>query len=967
MRSKTLLTFFLACLFFMPENALAGHKLLQGPAADDPMQVHIYQLDNGLQVYLTANREEPRFYAEIVVRAGSKHDPQDATGIAHYLEHMLFKGSRQMGTLDFEKEKVHLDRIEALYEQHFLETDPEKRAEIYAQINAENQLAAQYAIPNELDRLYTGMGERALNAHTWVEETVYKVDLPANRLEQWAKVEAERFHQPVFRLFQTELETVYEEKNRSMDDKDRVIRKAVQEQLYKSHPYRNTTLGSIEHLKNPSLARMYEFYHTYYVPNNMAIVISGDIDIEQTIELIDREFSLWQAKKLPKQAKWKEPKIKEAERVEVVYPGEEYVLLAMRTAPRTHKDAETLQIIDMILDNSTAGLINLNLNQQQRVREAGSYPWLHNDHGAQYLWGMPKQDQTLEEVEQLLRAQIELIKSGEFDDWIIPAIVTDFKKSYKKRLEGNGPRVSLMRDSYLSFEKWDHAVATLDRMGKLRKKDIVKVAKKYFKNGYVVGYRRDGQIDIPPIDKPPIDKIDIDPARQSAFTASIMELDFEEIEPSYVVPGKDYTKEELRDRVQLYHARNPLNDLFSFEISIDTGTLADNRLPIARDLIDKIATPRFTSEDLKKEWYKLGTDFNVSTNDQQTTISISGLDENFSASLALLVETLRQPATDDATVDELKKIILTKREDAVKDQRTIHQALYRYHRLGDKAYYRRVLSNEQVSALDRDELLDLIRSLLDYEQTLSYTGTLPAAQLKTVLKQHYPLPTALKETPPHQILENFQPEKTQIYFFNKEMAQAQVRIEFGDVPYTASLEPAVELFNDYFYGGMAGIVFQEIREARALAYSVGALYFNGGEKNEYNLMVGSMGTQADKTPEAVGALVSLLDDMPVSEERFTAAQGSVVSKYRTERLGFRQVLGTIRDWERKQVPVDPRPWRFEQIRTADLSTVLDFQREHIKNRAKLISITGDKNKIDMEALAKHGEIIEVGLDDLFAF
>ncbi len=967
MRLNPLAILFLACLFSTPENAQAGHKLIQRPATNDPMQVHIYQLDNGLQVYLTANREEPRFYAELVVRAGSKHDPQDATGIAHYLEHMLFKGSRQLGTLDFAKEQVHLDRIEALYEQHFHETDPDKRAQIYAQINEENQLAAQYAIPNELDRLYTGMGERALNAHTWVEETVYKVDLPANRLEQWAKVEAERFHQPVFRLFQTELETVYEEKNRSMDNKDRVIRNAVQEQLYKNHPYRNTTLGSVDHLKNPSLARMYEFYHSYYVPNNMAIAISGDIDLERTIELIDREFSLWQTKKLPKQAQWKEPKIKEVERVEVTYPGEEYVLLAVRTAPRTHKDAEVLQIIDMILDNSTAGLINLNLNQQQRVREAGSYPWLHNDHGAQYLWGIPKQDQTLAEVEQLLWEQIELIKSGQFDDWIIPAIVTDFKKNYKQRLEGNGPRVSLMRDSYLSFEKWDHAVATLERMGELRKKDIVKVANKYFKKGYVVGYRRDGQIDIPSIDKPPIDKIDIDPSRQSAFSASITELEFEEIEPSYVVPGKDYSKEEFRDGVQLYHAHNPLNDLFSFEISIDTGSLADRRLDIARDLIDKVATPRFSSEDLKKEWYKLGSDFNINIGDQQTTISISGLDENFSASLALLVETLRQPATDDATLDELKQIILTKREDAVKDQRTIHQALYRYHRLGDKAYYRRVLSNEQVQALGRDELLALTRSLLDYEQTLSYTGTLPAAQLKTILTQHYPLPADLTGTPPHQILKNFQPEKTQIYFFNKEMAQAQVRIEFGDVPYTASLEPAVELFNDYFYGGMAGIVFQEIREARALAYSVGALYYNGGEKDEYNLMVGAMGTQADKTPEAVGALVGLLDDMPVSEERFTAAQGSVVSKYRTERLGFRQVLGSVRDWERKQVPVDPRPWRFEQIRTADLHTVLDFHSEHIQGRAKLISITGDKSKIDMEALGEHGEIIEIGLDDLFAF
>ena len=222
-------------ILWMASPAEAGYTLIQQPAANDPMQVHIYELDNGLQVYLTANREEPRFYAEIIVRAGSKHDPQDATGIAHYLEHMLFKGSRQ-GTLDFEAEKEHLDRIEALYEEHFSETDPERRIALYAQINEANQLAAQYAIPNELDRLYTAMGERALNAHTWLEETVYKVDLPSNRLAHWAKVEAERFHQPVFRLFQTELETVYEEKNRSMDNKDRVIRKAVQQQLYKSIP-----------------------------------------------------------------------------------------------------------------------------------------------------------------------------------------------------------------------------------------------------------------------------------------------------------------------------------------------------------------------------------------------------------------------------------------------------------------------------------------------------------------------------------------------------------------------------------------------------------------------------------------------------------------------------------------------------------------------------------------------------------
>lgn len=957
-----------ALVFLALAEALpAEYKLLHGPDPKDPMQAHIYQLDNGLTVYLTQNKEEPRFYAEIAVRAGSKHDPQDATGIAHYLEHMLFKGSKKIGTLDYEREKVHLDRIEELYEQHFGETDPAKRAAIYAQINAENQRAAAYAIPNELDRLYTAMGERGLNAHTWVEETVYKVELPANRLAQWAKTEAERFHEPVFRLFQTELETVYEEKNRALDNKGRVIRQAVQEQLYKVHPYRVTTLGTVAHLKNPSLKRMYEFYHAYYVPNNMAIFISGDIDLDETIQLIEREFSLWQRSDLPPFPAYPEPALSQVERVEVQYPGEEYVLLAFRTAQRTHEDAEALQILDMILDNATAGLINLNLNQQQQVREAGSYPYLLNDYGAQYLWGIPKQGQTLEEVEALLLAQLDLLKAGQFEDWIIPAIVTDFKKSVKQGQENNRSRVGFMRDSFLGFEEWRHAVRALDRMAQIEKRDIVAVANTYFNGGYVAGYRRDGEQDIPEIAKPPLDKIDIDAARQSAFFAAIMAMPFAEIEPTYLVPERDFTTRELAGGNKLYYVRNPLNDLFDFSIAIDLGSLTENRLPIARELLDKSGTARFTAEALKKEWYKLGTDFRMSVGDQETTISISGLDDHFAASLALLSELMRGPTTDDATLAELQAILIARRDDALKDHRTIHEALYRYHRWGDLAYYRRVLSNEEVRALGRQELIDLLSGLLSHRQTLSYTGSQTIEEVQAILAQHYSLPVSPVEPPPYQVLAFTQPEQTQIYFFDKEMAQALVRIEYVDVPYQAALEPAVELFNDYFYGGMAGIVFQEIREARALAYSVGALYFNGRDKADYNYMVGGMGTQADKTPEAVAAFVGLLDDIPASPERFAAAQLSVLNQYRTERLGFHSVLGAVRGWERKGLAGDPRTGRFEQIQASTLNAVLEFYRQHVQGRPKLISITGDKSKMDLEALAAQGAIIELGLEDLFAF
>ena len=243
-----------------PEVSL-GYARINESNECDPLDTHIYELDNGLQVYLTENHEEPRFYAEIAVRAGSKHDPADGTGLAHYLEHLLFKGNENLGTLDYEAEKPYLDAIVELYEQHFVETDESRRAEIYSEINRVAQQAAEFAVPNEIDKLYNSMGGSGLNAHTWYEETVYKVGLPSNRIHQWAEIESDRFINPVFRLFHTELETVYEEKNRTLDNGGRIIGTAIDDLLYKIHPYgQQPTIGTVDHLKNPSLVYIQDYF-----------------------------------------------------------------------------------------------------------------------------------------------------------------------------------------------------------------------------------------------------------------------------------------------------------------------------------------------------------------------------------------------------------------------------------------------------------------------------------------------------------------------------------------------------------------------------------------------------------------------------------------------------------------------------------------------------------------------------------
>ncbi|MDO9478809.1 MAG: insulinase family protein [Pseudohongiella sp.] len=943
-----------------------GYKRLYPANPDDPLDAHIFELDNGLQVYLTANHEEPRFYAEIAVRAGSKHDPADATGLAHYLEHLLFKGNQTMGTLDYEAERPHLEQIQALYEQHFNETDPTRRAEIYAEINRVSQLASQYAIPNEIDKVYNSMGATGLNAHTSNEETVYKVGLPSNRLQHWAEIESTRFINPVFRLFHTELEIVYEEKNRTLDNRDRLSYYALADLLYKNHPYgQQSTIGDAEHLKNPSLVYIQQYFDTYYVPNNMAIFISGDIDINETIALIAEKFSVWQAKPLPPEPTWTEAPVTAVERVTVSYPGEEEVQMAFHTVPNGHEDQEALMLLDMILDNRTAGLINLNLNQRQRVQAAGSSPQFQNDFGAQTLWGVPREGQTLLDVEQLLLEQIDLIRRGEFEDWILPAIINDFKNMEKRGLESNTARVGMMRQSYLQKADWDYSIKQIQRLEQVSKADIVAVANKYFStNNYVAVHRLNGPADIPTVDKPAIDPVSIDPSRQSEFASAILSMPYEEIEPVYLQEGEDYQIIDYAG-MPLYYAPNPLNDIFTFSMSIEVGTEENDLLSLAGAVMGKAGTVDYPLEELQKQWYRLGSEFNFSSGANETVISITGMDPQFEETLALMLELASNPQTDAATFEELKNSILQARRDQREDPAAISQALYLYNRYGDESPMLRALSSDAIRAVQLDQVLSLISGLQKYKHTLSYTGSMTPAELTAILQRQHEVAGDLLDPPPYRFRHARQVSNNEIYVIHRETAQAQVRLEFPDGEYDESLVVPSSLYNNYFGNSMSSVVFQELREARALAYSAAAQYTQGGRLGAENLALGAIGSQNDKAIEATTAFIELFDNMPASADRFADAYGSLVNRYRSGTVGFRAIPGTVRGWQLLGLDGDPRPERFAQLQNSSLEDLMQFQREHIAGKPKLISIVGDTSRMDMSQLTELGNIQQLTVDDVF--
>jgi len=943
-----------------------GYRRINSPNPEDPLAAQIYELDNGLQIFLTENHEEPRFYAEIAVRAGSKHDPADGTGLAHYLEHLLFKGNQKLGTLDYEAEKPHLDRIVELYEEHFQETDPARRAEIYAEINSEAQLAAQYAVPNEIDKLYNSMGGGGLNAHTWYEETVYKIGLPSNRLQQWAAIESDRFVDPVFRLFHTELETVYEEKNRTLDNGSRIIGTALDELLYKVHPYgQQPTIGTVDHLKNPSLVYIQNYFDTYYVPNNMGIFISGDINPSETIALIAEKFGEWESKAVPEVGPWQEPALQGAERRTVQYPGEEQVQLAFRTAPNGSSDKEALILLDMILDNRTAGLINLNLNQQQLVSQAGSSPMFLNDYGSQSLYGVPKQDQSLEEVEQLLLRQIEIIKAGDFEEWIIPAIINDFLKNEKASLEFNTARVTMMRQSFIEGADWDYHIAEIDRMEQLTKQDVVDVANKYFGDDYVAVYRVDAQHEVPVVEKPQIDPVTIDPTRQSEFAARVLAMEVEEIEPVFVEADRDYRIVEFAPGVELYYAPNPLNDLFTFSIGIDVGTEADNKLGLAAALMDVAGTQSLSNEELQKEWYRMGSEFRFGSGENASTFSVSGLDSQFEDSVALMMELINSPSADQQTLEQLKGILLKSREDQKSSPPAIARALFMYNRYGEESPMLEAMTGQEILDTQVEELLNAPSELLNYKHTLAYTGSMPLEELVAALRRNYGVEGELRDTPEFRFRSARDIEESEVLVVDQQTAQAQVRIEFADGVYDQEDGLLANLYTNYFGSGMSSVVFQELREARALAYSASARYAPGSRVNAENLIMGSIGTQTDKTADALAAFIDLIDNMPSSSERFDESVNSMLNRYRTSKLNFREVIGAVRTWERQGLEGDPRRGNYQKLQETELEDLLQFQQQHVKDRAKLISIVGDLSIIDTAELEQFGTVQEVKVDELF--
>ena len=937
----------------------------------DLTKTRIYTLENGLKVFLSVNSEKPRIQTYIAVRTGSKNDPAETTGLAHYLEHLMFKGTTHFGTTNAEAEAPLLKDIKDRYERYRLLTDPAQRKQAYHEIDSVSQVAAQYFIPNEYDKLMAAIGAEGTNAYTSNDVTCYTEDIPSNEVENWAKIQGDRFQNMVIRGFHTELEAVYEEYNIGIAQDSRKLWEAMSKMLFPTHPYgTQTTIGTQEHLKNPSIVNIKNYFNKWYRPNNVAICMAGDLNPDETIAIIDRYFGSWKPGDDVRQPEFPALKPITAPRDTTVYGLEaETLWMGWRFDRGNSLQCDTLDIIGDMLSNGTAGLIDLDINNQMKMLGAFGGMEKLRDYSCFILGGTPKEGQSLEEVRSLLLAEIEKLKSGNFSDDLLPSIINNAKLNYFTRLESNQARANLFVDTYINEIPWEQQVGYLDRISGITKQQVVDFARRHFGQNYVSVLKRQGEDkSLKKIDKPQITPIPTNRDLMSQFVKDIQNSQVKPIEPRFVDFNKDLSFGKTKKQLPYVYVQNTENGRFTLSFHYDFGNESDLRYSYAKDYLEYLGTDKLTNEQIKQQFYKLACNYGISVGARQLNVTLSGLAENMPQALALLENVLQNAKVDKDAWQQLIALEEKSRNDAKLNQQQNFSRLVQYGVYGPYNPSRHDLSIEQLRQQDPQELLTLLKNLSKYDHTLLYYGPLTEQQLaKVVTKAHktskklIPVPEGkhytMQATPQNEILlAPYDAKNIYMRMIHNEQREWQ--------PQEAAVKA---LFNEYYGGGMNTIVFQELREARGLAYNAFAAYMEPSYKDQKEYFFTHIITQNDKMMDCVRQFHQILDTIPQSETAFRIAKDALTKRLQSQRTTKFSLINAWLSAKRMGIDYDIDKKIYEALPSLQLSDIVRFEQQQMARKPYRYVILGDEKELDMKSLEQIAPVRRVSTEEIFGY
>ena len=944
----------------------------QSQAEDlNALKVKEYRLENGLTVWLNEDHSQPKVFGAVVVKAGAKDCPD--TGIAHYFEHMMFKGTDRIGTLDYESEKVLLDSIAMKYDELAMTEDTVARARLQKEINELSIRSSEYVIPNEFNRLINRFGGSGLNAATSYDATIYFNTFSPQYMVQWAEINSERLINPVFRLFQSELETVYEEKNMYGDFIGGQVMDTLMARYFGPHPYAYPIIGSTKNLKNPRLTEMHKFFEDYYVASNMALILSGDFDAQQVMPILEKAFSRIRSGNAPKQEKVMLPPFNGRETMKVKFPIPfiKAMGLGFRGVSANHEDQVALNIAVNLLNNSNGTGYLDKLMVEHKLMGALAINESMNEAGILAVAIMPKLlIQSYSSAEKMVWDEINRVKNGDFCDEMLNCLKLEQKRQYASSLENIDSRATIMMNLFSQGKSWNDYLNEVARIESITKEDVVRVAQKYFSNNYLCVTKSTGKYPKDNLPKPafsPVVPRNADAS--SSYAKQLEKIPEQQVAPRIIDFEKDVKTSKLTPLVTLYTTPNPLNDIFTLNISYGIGALEQPELMQLTNYLQLLGTESLSFEQFRSRLQSIGSTLAFDVTPDAFVMKVTGFDNHIDETMELVGDFIRHAKADDKKLRQIVDDAKVSEKAFFKSGDNVASALLEQVKYGDQSRYLRKLSLSQIKKLKGKDMLAIYDKVRSVQCDLHYCGTLPVEKVIGTIRQHLPLErtTVASNSPYYRELKQY--DRPTVFFIDMpDMAQSIVYgYVKGDPVDDKASRHASRLFSVYFGGDMSSLMFQEIREFRSFAYRTSGRYQlpNHAHKGTAGSFTAMLSTQSDKTLDALGVLDSLIREMPLKPERMEAVKQTLVNRINNDYPPFRNLSEKVASTRMEGFDRDPAEEFLRDIATMDMQDISRFYREQISGRPVVYVIAGNRKHIDMKKLAKYGTIIKVKKKDIY--
>jgi predicted Zn-dependent peptidase len=934
----------------------------------DPIGVKQVVLDNGLTVLLSENHERPEVFGAVAVRTGGKNDPADDTGMAHYLEHMLFKGTTSLGTTDWAKEKPLMDEVVRLYDELRAAKTDEQRAKLQKQIGATVHETYAYAVPNELDKILGELGGTGVNAFTTEDETVYHNTFPASQIEGWLSVYAHRFQNPVFRLFPTELEAVYEEKNISMDRFEVKLFEEFIEHAYPEHPYgTQQVIGEVEHLKRPSLTAMREYYERYYVPNNMALVLAGDFDAAVILPAIEREFGALKRGPDPKPRTGKVEPFDGREQFGVRITPVRVGAFGFRTVPTGHPDSAALMVIrELLYNEQSSGLLD-RLVEDGDLLIVFPFPQDLSDHALELIFYAPKIiGQSFRRAEKLVLEQFEKIESGQFDEAQMQAVRNSLRLQQTVAFEDNEERALTMANAFVRRLSWQAYADHLAQLQDLTKADVMRVAGEYFEDDYLVMRSRMGFPKKTRLQKPNYPSVEPRREGTSEFYRQHASRDRPKPRIAFVDFEADVQSAPVQPGVLVRRNENPLNEVYTLQLRFGAGTDAIPELRIAADYLMRLGTDRLEPEQLKRELFLLNTTLYIEATPERMVLELQGPEDQLPKALALVDGLMQRPRPDKKRLRQLRRELWGMQRVSRRDPGYVAGAAREFAFYGPNSAFLRGFGPRKLRRLDTEEVLAAWTKAQGYETEVRYVGRREAKDVAEAVKTALHFQPSLNPAVEKVVYPRVMPKQNTVFFLPRRDA-IQTHLWFGidgeDLP--AESRAAAIAYDEFIGGGMAGLVFQEVREFRALAYSAGARFVRDPTPKQAAHLQGYVGCQADKTFEAIDVMLELITQMPQRPERVDMVKSGLLYSAETFSPDFRSLQGRIEDWRWSGYQRDPRRDLMPAVSKLQFADLERIYADQLADKPLTLVVVGDPRKVDRKSLEKYGKVVKLSASDVF--